>query len=89
MLMLSIGDRDERVTVRLFGRLAGPAAEDFRFEIQPGTTLDVDLTGVTFVASVGERSLSRLLDKGAILHGENLLARRLYRRLHKRRMKMN
>ena len=89
MLMLSIGDRGERVTVKLFGRLAGPSAENFRFEIRPGTTLDVDLTGVTFIDSAGERSLSRLQDKGAILRGETSLARRLCRRIRKRRTRVN
>ena len=80
---------DDWLTLRLFGRLAGPSAENLDFEIRPGSTLDVDLPGVTFVDSLGERSLSRLRDKGARLFGESLLARRLCRRLHKRRVKVN
>ena len=88
VLMLSIVGSDDWLTLRLFGRLAGPSAENLDFEIRPGSTLD-DLTGVTFVDSIGERSLSRLRDKGARLFGESWLARRLCRRLHKRAMKMN
>ncbi len=79
--MLSIIRHDIRITVRLIGRLVGSCAEDFRFVVSPGTALDVDIGGLTFVDRAGERSLACLRDMGATFRGEGRFARRLCRRL--------
>jgi hypothetical protein len=80
--MLSIIRRhDDRITVRLTGRLVGSCADDFGFLTSPGTALDVDLGGLTFVDRAGEQLLVRLRDLGATFHGAGLFAHRLRRRL--------
>jgi len=81
VLMLSIIRRNDRITVRLAGRLVGSCAEDFGFLTSPGTALDVDLGGLTFVDRAGERLLVRLRELGATFHGAGLFAHRLRRRL--------
>ena len=81
VLMLSILRRNDRITVRLDGRLVGPCAEDFEFLTSPATALDVDLGGLTFVDRAGERLLVRMRDLGATFHGAGLFAHRLRRRL--------
>jgi hypothetical protein len=87
--MLSIIRHDQRITVRLIGRLVGSCAENFRFLTSPGTALDVDLGGLTFVDRAGERLLARLRDMGATFHGEGLFAHRLRRRLLFRAVALN
>lgn len=79
--MLSIIRHGERLTVRLTGRLEGSSAEDLRLLISPGTALDVDLGGLTFVDRAGEGLLARLRNMGATFHGAGLFAHRLRRRL--------
>ena len=79
--MLSIIRHGERLTVRLTGRLVGSSAEDLRFLVSPGTALDVDLGGITFIDRTGERLLACLRDMGATFHGAGLFAHRLRRRL--------
>lgn len=81
VLMLSIIRQGERLTLRLTGRLERASAEDLRFLISPGTALDVDLGGLTFVDRTGERLLACLRDMGATFHGAGLFAHRLRRRL--------
>ena len=79
--MLSIIRNHEHITLKLNGRLVGSCAEDFRFLISPGTALDVDLGGLTFVDRAGERWLAGLRDMGATFHGAGLFAHRLRRRV--------
>ena len=79
--MLSIIRHDQRVTVRLIGRLAGSCAEDFRFLTSPGTALEVDLSDLTYVDHAGERCLRRLRDLGATFQGAGLFAHHLRRRV--------
>jgi hypothetical protein len=79
--MLSIIRHPERITLKLNGRLVGSCEEDFKFLISPGTALDIDLGGLTFVDRAGERLLARLKDMGATFHGAGLFAHRLRRRL--------
>ena len=81
VLMLSIIRCDDRITVRLAGRLVAPWGEDCGFLTSPGTALDVDLGGLTFVDRAGERLLVRMRDLGATFHGAGLFAHRLRRRL--------
>ena len=71
--MLSITRRDDRITVRLAGRLVGSCA-DFGFLTSPGTALDVDLGGLTFVDLAGERLLARMRELGTTFHGVGLFA---------------
>ena len=54
--MLSIIRYEQRITLKLSGRLVGSCAEDFRFLTSPGAALDVDLSGLTFVDRAGERT---------------------------------
>jgi len=75
--MLSIIRHDERLTVRLNGRLEGSSAEDLRLAACPPSALDIDLSGVTSIDCDGERALAWLRDHGATLQGERLFARRL------------
>ena len=82
--MLSIIRNGQRITLKLNGRLVGSCAENFRFLTSPGTALDVDLGGLTFVDGAGERMLVRLRDIGATFHGAGLFAHRLRRRLLRR-----
>ena len=79
--MLSIIRYEQRITLKLSGRLVGSCAEDFRFLTSPGAALDVDLSGLTFVDRAGERMLAHLRDMGATLHGAGLFAHRLRRKL--------
>ena len=79
--MLSIIRHEQRITLKLNGRLQGACAENFRFLTSPGTALDVDLGGLTVVDRAGERLLARLRDVGAKFHGAGLFAHRLRRRL--------
>jgi hypothetical protein len=79
--MLSIIRNEQRITLKLNGRLVGSCAENFRFLTYPGTALDVDLGGLTFVDRAGERVLLRLRDMGATFHGAGLFAHRLRRRI--------
>ena len=76
VLMLSIIRHDERLTVRLSGRLEGSSAEDLRLAACPPSALDIDLSGVTSIDCNGERALVWLRDHGATLHGERLFAHR-------------
>ena len=78
VLMLSITRHDERLTVRLVGRLEGSSAEDLRLAACPPSALDIDLSGVTSIDRDGERALLWLRDHGATLHGERVFARRLF-----------
>ena len=55
--MLSIIRHDERLTVRLSGRLEGSSAEDLGSAACPPSALDIDLSGVTSIDSDGERAL--------------------------------
>jgi hypothetical protein len=89
VLLLSIIHRDDRITLRLTGRLLGSCAEDFGFLASPGTALDVDLGGLTFVDGAGERLLVRLRDLGATFHGAGLFAHRLRRRLLYKAIKLS
>jgi hypothetical protein len=89
VLMLSIIRGEHRITVRLIGKLVGSCAEDFRFLTSPGTALDVDLGGLTFVDRAGELLLASLRDMGATFHGEGLFAHRLRRRLLYRAVDLN
>ena len=75
--MLSIIRHDERLTVRLSGRLEGLSAEDLRLAACPPSALDIDLSGVTSIDYDGERTLVWLRDHGARLYGEGHFARRL------------
>jgi len=77
VLMLSIIGHDERLTVRLVGRLEGSSAEDLRLAACPPSALDIDLSGVTSIDRAGERALLCLRDHGATMLGERLFARRL------------
>lgn len=77
VLMLSIIRHDERLTIRLVGRLEGSSAEDLRLAACSPSALDIDLSGVTAIDCEGERALVWLRDHGATLHGERLFARRL------------
>ena len=79
--MLSIIRNGQRIMLRLNGRLEGSCAENFSFLTSPGTVLDVDLGGLTFVDPAGERMLVRLREIGATFHGVGLFAHRLRRRL--------
>ena len=79
--MLSIIRNDQRITLRFNGRLVGSCAEDFGFLTSPGTALDVDLGGLTFVDRAGERLLIQLREMGATFHGAGLFAHRLRRRV--------
>ena len=87
--MLVIIRHDQRINVKLTGRLAGSCAEDFGFLTSPGTALDVDLSGLTYVDGAGERWLRRLRDLGATFHGAGLFAHRLRRRLLFRGVALN
>ena len=89
MLMLSIIRHDQRITVRLTGRLVGSCAENFRFLTSPGTALDVDLGGLTFVDRAGERLLARLRDMGAHSMEKDCSHIRLRRRLLFRAVALN
>jgi hypothetical protein len=82
VLWLSIIRHDERLTVRLSGRLEGSSAEDLRVAACPPSALDIDLSGVTSIDCDGERVLVWLRDHGATLYGEGLLARRLCEATH-------
>lgn len=82
--MLSIIRYGERLTIRLTGRLESSAAEGLKFLVSPGTALDVDLGGITFIDRTGERLLECLRDMGATFHGAGLFAHRLRRRLLRR-----
>jgi len=75
--MLSIIRHDDRLTVRLVGRLEGSSAEDLRLAACPPSALDIDLSGVTAIDCEGERALVWLRDHGATLHGQRLFARKL------------
>lgn len=79
--MLSIIRHGERLTLRLTGQLEGSSAEDLRLFISPGSALDVDLGGLTFVDRAGEQLLACLRDMGATFHGAGLFAHGLRRRL--------
>lgn len=74
--MLSIIRHNERLTLKLSGRLEGASAEDLRLAACPANALDIDLTGLTFVDQEGARALAWLQDRGATLYGEGLPARR-------------
>ena len=74
--MLSIIRHDERLTVRLVGRLEGSSAEDLRLAACSPSALDIDLSGVTSIDCDGERALVWLQEHGAKLLGEKLLPRR-------------
>lgn len=80
--MLSIIRKDERLTVRLNGRLEGSSAEDLRLAACPPNALDIDLSGVTSIDSHGEQALVWLRDHGAKLHGEELVVRMLCQDTH-------
>ena len=82
--MLSIIRNEQRITLKLNGRLVGSCAENFTFLTSPGTAVDVDLGGLTFVDRGGERMLVRLREIGATFHGTGLFAHRLRRRLLRR-----
>jgi len=72
--MLSLIRHDNRITIRLTGRLEGSSAEDLRIAVCPPSALDIDLSGVTSIDRDGERALVWLRDNGATLHGEELFA---------------
>ena len=79
--MLSIIRHNERITVRLTGRLEGASAEDLKLAACPPSELDIDLSGVTSIDRNGERTLVWSRDNGATLHGEGLFASMLCERM--------
>lgn len=79
--MLAIIHHDNRISVRLTGRLVGTWAEELKYAAYPANALDIDLSGGTFVDRDGEHSLVWLRSMGAKFRGEGLFAQTLCRRM--------
>ena len=82
MLRISTSECDDKVTLKLEGKLSGPWVEEF--ERCWNTSLDickksvaVDLSGVTYVDSAGKKLLCSVAQKGGKLTGVGLMPKSL------------
>jgi outer membrane protein TolC/ABC-type transporter Mla MlaB component len=83
MLRITTSDIDEKVTLKLEGKLSGPWVEEFErcwqmsADIYRKKGLVVDLSGVTFVDSAGKKLLCSISHAGAQLVGSGLMPKSL------------
>jgi outer membrane protein TolC/ABC-type transporter Mla MlaB component len=83
MLRITTSDVDEKVTLKLEGKLSGPWVEEFERCWQMSTDiyrkkgLVVDLSGVTFVDPAGKKLLCSISHAGAQLVGSGLMPKSL------------
>jgi outer membrane protein len=83
MLRITTSDFDEKVTLKLEGKLSGPWVEEFErcwhltTDIYKKKALVVDLSGVTFVDPAGKKLLCSISGEGAQLMGSGLMPKSL------------
>ncbi len=83
MLRITTTDIDEKVTIKLEGKLSGPWVEEFErcwhmsTDIYKKKGLVVDLSGVTFVDPAGKKLLCSISSEGAQLVGSGLMPKSL------------
>ena len=83
MLRITTTDIDEKVTLKLEGKLSGPWVEEFErcwhmsTDIYKKKGLVVDLSGVTFVDPAGKKLLCSISSEGAQLVGSGLMPKSL------------
>jgi outer membrane protein len=83
MLRITTTDTDEKVTLKLEGKLSGPWVEEFErcwhmsADIYSKKGLVVDLSGVTFVDAAGKKLLCSISSEGAQLVGSGLMPKSL------------
>src|SRR5579872_639221 len=79
MLRITTSSANERVTLKLEGKLSGPWVEEFErcwrisSDIYKDKTVVVDLSSVTFVDAVGKKLLCSISQEGGQLIGSGLL----------------
>jgi outer membrane protein TolC/ABC-type transporter Mla MlaB component len=83
MLRITTTDIDEKVIIKLEGKLSGPWVEEFErcwrmsTDISKKRQLVVDLSGVTFVDPAGKKVLCSISSEGAQLVGSGLMPKSL------------
>ena len=83
MLRITTSDINEKVTLKLEGKLSGPWVEEFErcwhltTDIYKKKSLVVDLSGVTFVDPAGKKLLCTVCGEGAQLMGSGLMPKSL------------
>jgi len=83
MLRITTSSTDEKVTLKLEGKLSGPWVEEFErcwrisIDIYKSTTLMVDLSSVTFVDTAGKKLLYSISQEGGQLIGSGLMPKSL------------
>ena len=83
MLRITTTDTDEKVTLKLEGKLSGPWVEELArcwrmsSDIYNKRGLVVDLSGVTFVDAAGKKLLCAISSEGAQLIGSGLMPKSL------------
>jgi outer membrane protein TolC/ABC-type transporter Mla MlaB component len=83
MLRITTTDTDEKVTLKLEGKLSGPWVEELArcwrmsSDIYNKRGLVVDLSGVTFVDAAGKKLLCSISSEGAQLIGSGLMPKSL------------
>src|SRR5208282_2994891 len=83
MLRITTTNIDEKVTLKLEGKLSGPWVEELERCWRTSTNISgkrrlvVDLSGVTFVDPAGKKLLCLILNEGAQLIGSGLMPKSL------------
>jgi len=81
MLKITLENGLQPATIKLEGKLSGPWVDELarawdKFAVEkPGTTLTVDLSGVTFIDAAGRKLLSSMVDHGAELRAAHLMTK--------------
>lgn len=81
MLRITTIEKNEALTLKVEGKLAGPWVDEFEHcwsaALEKCKNATVDLTGVTFVDASGKKLLTSMHNRGARLVGSGLMARSL------------
>ncbi len=81
MLRITVENGSRPATIKLEGKLSGPWVDELarawnKFTAdEPGRTIKVDLSEVTFIDAAGKKLLSSLVERGAELRAAHLMTK--------------